>query len=79
MPRMGLGFVIARYTPHLWRVGCNSFDIVCVCECVYSKQMCFFTPHITDVSGVIVLTSCVCPSVRLSVTTLTAERTEIRT
>ncbi len=22
------------YTPRLWRVGCNSFDIVCVCVCV---------------------------------------------
>ena len=22
------------YTPHLWRVGCNSFDIVCVSLCV---------------------------------------------
>ena len=37
-----------HYTPHLWHVGCYSFDIVCL-------------------------------SVRVSVTTLTAERTDIQT
>ena len=48
-------------------------------ESMYASVLFFlviFTPHVSDVSGVIVLTSSVCLSVCL---TLTAERTDIRT
>ena len=38
----------------------------------------FITPHVCDVSGVIVLTSSVCVCVCVSVTTLTAEQTDVR-
>ncbi len=48
-------------------VGC--FQNVCV----------FFTPHVSDVMGVIVLASCVSVCVRVCVTTLTADRTDIQT
>ncbi len=38
-----------------------------------------FTSHVCDVSGVIILTSCVCLCVGVSVTTLMAKRTDIQT
>ncbi len=51
---------------------------------IWSKRANCYTPrHVCDVSGVIVLTSCVCVcvcvSVCLCVTTLTAKRTDIQT
>ena len=52
--------------PHIWMVGLR--------HRVSSKRM-LFTPHVCDVSGLIVLTSSVC----LCVTTLTAKRTDIQT
>ncbi len=69
----------------------NNFDhSKCVYLVIYRKEdHCkihynFYTPrHVCDVSGVIVLTSCVCVCVCLSVcvcvTTLTAKRTDIQT
>ncbi len=48
--------------------------------CIFFQSY-VFTPHVCDVLGVIVLTSsvCLCVCVCLSVTTLMAKRTNIRT
>ncbi len=46
---------------------------------VYVGNTGLVTPHVSDVSGVIVLTSSVCVCVCLSVTTLISKRTDVQT
>ena len=70
-------FVLVTDYTLRWQIGKTLFVLTGRAHC--QRQVAFFTPHVCDVSGVIVLTSSVCVCVCLSVTTLTAKRSDIQT